>query len=387
LNIVVVRKYFSNPKPGNSSEQGWERIRETFDAVASRVIVGLGVIGTATFMLRNYNPTKDNAVSLVDDIKRQLSPSDIQHSSTNSITLAMLHQKGTYVSRPTLESTITSIVNRQEPNMKYFVVYGPKGVGKSVLINKCVQGKKGVVKVLISSVFEKRGILQVLSTEILGEGAAAVNEMEMVNILDNAKVDGRLPTLIFEIERGQGPEQKACVNNVRSLCKQFAVCSNCIIILSETNAVLVFGQDRDREEIILVPELTRDEALTFVRRRKGIAMDEEEMMRLFQNIGTTAATLENFLDGTMSVDEFIVDNLAAATHDLEKFPFQPILKALKAHPEGVSPAYFKSEKCEGVNMTDEGAVGAVMKAVQSNVVFFDMKKGCISSARMHSRWP
>ena len=41
LNIVVVRKFFSNPNPGDSSEQGWERIRETFDAVAPRVILGL----------------------------------------------------------------------------------------------------------------------------------------------------------------------------------------------------------------------------------------------------------------------------------------------------------------------------------------------------------
>ena len=189
MNIVVVRKFFSNPNPGDSSEQGWERIRETFDAVAPRVILGLGVIGTATVMLRNYNPTKDNALSLVDDIKRQLSPSDIQHSSTTSIKLAMLDKKGTYVSRPTLESTITSIVNRQEPTEKYFVVYGPKGVGKSVLIDKCVQGKKGVVKVLISSVFEKKDILQVLSTKLMGAGAAAINEEEMINALNNAKVE------------------------------------------------------------------------------------------------------------------------------------------------------------------------------------------------------
>jgi hypothetical protein len=59
------------------------------------------------------------------------------------------------------------------------------------------------------------------------------------------------------------------------------VCSNCIIILSETNAVLVFGQDTGREEIILVPELTRVEALEFVRRRNGIAVDEEaQLLRL-----------------------------------------------------------------------------------------------------------
>ena len=79
-------------------------------------------------------------------------------------------------------------------------MYGPKGVGKSVAISKCVDGMEGVVKVIISSGFQKSDILQVLSTELMGKECSAVNEMKMVDVLYNAKVDGRLPTLIFEIE-------------------------------------------------------------------------------------------------------------------------------------------------------------------------------------------
>jgi hypothetical protein len=132
----------------------------------------------------------------------------------------------------------------------------------------------------------------------------------MMDVQYNAKVDGRLPTLVFEVERGEGFEQTACVDNVRSLCKQFAVYSNCIIILSETNAVLVFGQDQDREEIILVPDLTQGDALDVAQARKGADdVNEKEMMRLFDNVGTTAATLEFFLNGAKSVDEFIADML------------------------------------------------------------------------------
>jgi hypothetical protein len=97
-------------------------------------------------------------------------------------------------------------------------------------------------------------------------------------------------------------------------------------------------------------------------------------MRLFDNVGTNAADLESFLNGAMSVDEFITVRIKAAKHDLEKFPFQPILKALKKHPEGVRPGYFKNEEYKGVDMTDEVAVGAVMKASQSNVVYYDMEK-------------
>lgn len=79
-----------------------------------------------------------------------LAPSDIQHSSTTSLKLTMLHQKKTYISRPSLEHKITSIVNKQEPTDMYVVVYGPKGVGKSVLVDKCVHDKKGVVKLCVS---------------------------------------------------------------------------------------------------------------------------------------------------------------------------------------------------------------------------------------------
>lgn len=65
----------------------------------------------------------------------------------------------------------------------------------------------------------------------------------------------------------------------------------------------MFGQDSDREEIILVPELTPDEALEFVRaRRRGIDVNEKDVVRLFGTIGTIAATLESFLNGSMSVD-------------------------------------------------------------------------------------
>ena len=348
---------------------------EWYSEDRKRLVLTLTAILPTVLLGVTYLNIKKNGGEMVKDARRILLPSDIQHSSTTSVEIRNLERSECYIHRPDLERKITSIINRKKSIKQYYVVYGPKGVGKSVLVDKCADGMKGVVKVIISSAFQKRDMLQVLSTELMGAGAPAVNEKEMVDALCNAKVDGRLPTLIFEIEQGQGPQQKACVDGVRSLCKQFAVCSNCIIILEETNAVLVFGQDKDREEIILVPELTQGEALEFIRaRRKGVDVNEKEMRRLFDNIGTTAATLGAFLNGDMSVDEFIADRMATAEQDLVAFPFQPILKALKHHPEGVSPKYFNKEEYEGVDMSNAVAVGAAMKAAQTNVVFYDMKE-------------
>ena len=255
------------------------------------------------------------------------------------------------------------------------MVYGPKGVGKSILVSKCVDGKKGVVKVIISSVFKKSDILQVLSTKLKGEAAPVITEEQMLDVLYKSKIDGRLPTLIFEIERGSSAKQTECINSVRSLCKQFAVCSNCIIILSETNAVLVFGQDKAREQLILVPELTHQEALDFVRARKGVDQNEKDLMRLFDNVGTNAADLEAFLNLGMSVDDFIASWMTTSVSHLVAFPFQSILEGLKKHPEGVSPLYFNKKEYKGVDMSNPVAVGNAMKVAQSYVVFYDMERG------------
>ena len=97
-------------------------------------------------------------------------------------------------------------------------------------------------------------------------------------------------------------------------------------------------------------------------------------MRLFDSIGTNATTLKSFHNGAMSVDEFIANEMEDARGDLLEFPLQPILKALKEHPEGMPPEYFHKAEYEGVDLSSPIAVGAAIKAAQSNVVFYDMKK-------------
>jgi hypothetical protein len=177
--------------------------------------------------------------------------------------------------------------------------------------------------------------------------------------------------LVFEIERGEGAEQTACIRNVRSLSKMFAQVCNCIIILSEANAILVFGRDSAREEYILVPDLSDAEALEYMRARKGGAVDVKEMMRLFDSVGTNAAQLLKFCSRNMSVDEFITEQLGKAEQDLVAFQLKPILKALKEHPEGVSPKYFGNEEYKGIDLSNPVAVGTAMKG--SNAILYDME--------------
>ena len=116
------------------------------------------------------------------------------------------------------------------------------------------------------------------------------------------------------------------------------------------------------------------EALEYIRARNGVdVVDVKEMMHLFDNVGTNAAKLLTFVSRNVRVDEFIDDQLGKARQNLVAFQLQPLLLALKEHPEeGVSPEYFGKEKYEGIDLSNPVEVGAAMK--RSNAVLYDMKK-------------
>jgi GTPase SAR1 family protein len=355
---------------------------KSFFTRANVAYLGVGAVSVAGFVAAacnfDYKSFKSNLFELFRDVKRVVSPDDIKNRSEKSSRLQKLKDANEYVPRPDLEKSITSILNRTKADDTYVVLYGPKGCGKSLLVEKCINNRQGVVSVLVSSVFEKSAILEVLTRKIMGKGAPAATEEELQSALEGAEVNGILATLVFEIERSDNSDQIACVDAVRSLSKQFAQVCNCIIVLSEAKAIIVFGRDLQREKYILVPNLTVDQAKMFIRSRRGVntVVDEEEEKmnkRLFDNVGTNPAMLLSFVNRQgASLDDFIQRQLDFAKKDLLAFPLQPILKALKIHPDGVDPAYFKNEKYEGINMSVPKAVGMAMS---SNAVLYDIEEG------------
>ena len=70
----------------------------------------------------------------------------------------------------------------------------------------------------------------------------------------------------------------------------------------------------------------------------------------------------------LRVEQFVKEKLRIAHMELAAFPLQPILKALKEHPEGVSPDFFYKMKYEGVDLSNAQAVGYAMK--RSNAVVY-----------------
>jgi hypothetical protein len=64
---------------------------------------------------------------------------------------------------------------------------------------------------------------------------------------------------------------------------------------------------------------------------------------------------------------------------LVAFPYKPILKALKEHPEGVSPEFFENMKCEGVDMSNPKAVGISMKTSNAIIYRIECRKYVLMS--------
>ncbi len=192
-----------------------------------------------------------------------------------------------YVERPGLVSLIQRALTTA-PYGGYWVVYGPKGVGKSEAVDHTAINQRGVVKLLVTSANSKDDIIRSLTRKLLGTASADFDVEMLISAIEKCKV---VPTIIFDVELGGAPDQATItLNEVRGLAKQLAMYCRCIIVLSEAYAVLEFGRDKDREKFIYVDEMTVPEAKELVTKLK-VNLTEEEMQYVFSNIGTNAVSL------------------------------------------------------------------------------------------------
>jgi hypothetical protein len=190
-------------------------------------------------------------------------------------------------------------------------------------------------------------------------------------LTDAAEKNGGLPvTVVFEVERGSSsPEVLSLVKHV---AKSFALNANVLIVLSEANAVLGFGDDQ-RQEFIWVNEMSRGEAEEFVKRRVP-SISTEDFDRFADSIGTLPLSLTRLCDALLAgqkVDDFIRSALAYADMGLLAFLHKPILTALKQSPEGVSVELFRGVEHKGVLLCEPKLLAPAMKL--RNTIIFDFE--------------
>jgi len=312
----------------------------------------------------------DQSKPVVRD-KQSLLPSFLEQSVVSTIALDAVVEYKFVSPRLVKEKDISSILERTIADGRYFVVYGAKGAGKSLLVDHATKGHSGIIKEKVTSITTKGDIVKSLANQcgIANEITPVIDDF--VQALAKGASASKLLTVIFEVERGGTPDQAIGIQAVRSLAKEFATVSNCIIILSEANAVLEFGRDNTREKFIFIDGFTEVEARDYLERRR-LSITESEITGVFARIGTSPAMLldmnECVQNEGYTVERFVKEKLRIAHMELAAFPLKPILKALKEHPEGVSPDFFNNVECKGVDLSNPQAVGYAMK--RSNAIVY-----------------
>jgi energy-coupling factor transporter ATP-binding protein EcfA2 len=298
-----------------------------------------------------------------------------------------------YVARANLEGILES-TKYLAPKGSYYVIYGPKGVGKSKLTTHVAKDRPATIKVTVTTASRQQDILSLLSMKLLGKVPPFFDVDNFVRAVDNCK---NTPLIVFDVDTSHTTDLRDLLVAVRDICKLLAHKCVCWIVLSEADAVLTFGKDRQRQKFIYVDEMNKEEARTFVnyqlnrpvnygKNKKNLTAADNEPIEIlsindkdfeyvYNTIGGNPAMLINLalaLKAKTSVQDFVASRVARARQDLVAFAHQPILKALKNKPDGVSPEFFNNQEHKGVDLSVPAHVGLALK--NSNAIVYRMER-------------
>lgn len=282
-------------------------------------------------------------------------------------------QQADYISRPALEGKILAVY--EKVNLKggyYTIVYGVKGAGKSTLVQAVLEDKTGVVVVRVAEGDTREKVIASIyhSCKKIRLDSSSSKEITDAMLAATKERGGRPVTVVFEVESASSSD--VVMNVVKHIAKEFAEAANVLLVLSEANAVLGFGED-PRQKFIFVDEMTREEARQYVEKRNP-KISSDDFNKFADKCGTRPMSLEDFCwavcDG-QTVDEHIGKVLDSARLDLVAFIHTPILAALKKTPGGVRPDIFKGVKDNGALLSSPKDVAPGMKKV--GAIMFDFE--------------
>jgi small-conductance mechanosensitive channel len=134
--------------------------------------------------------------------------------------------------------------------------------------------------------------------------------------------------------------------------------------------------DTHRVKFVFVYEMSVEEAKELLR-NEGAEFTEDELKYIFDNVGTNSAMLQMLVVDVykhkIPLKECVELILSEACKDFQNFKLDPILLALKEHPEGIETKYFKGQEFKGVDLKSSSEV--VKATFGSNAILcrFDTK--------------
>ena len=284
-----------------------------------------------------------------------------------------------YVARPSLEKIILQASEQSLKNKGgvWTIVVGPNGAGKSSAVARVLRGKKGVVALMVSDRDTRESVIlrlvELCGIDVKGGVSIDLGEFGPV-LLKAAEMRKGLPiTIVFEVERTS--TSLDVLPLIKKVAKYFAVFASVIIVLSEANAGLAFGDD-ERHKIVWVDEMSAEEAEKYAKKLHP-AVSDAELKLIFDKVGKLPLKILRSMTALkegISAAEIIEEAVAAADADLVAFPLEPILTALKATPDGVHIRAFDGVKYKGVNLAQPKDVAVAMKMTNCIVYHIPSKQ-------------
>lgn len=214
----------------------------------------------------------------------------------------------------------------------YLVVEGPRGCGKSTLVERAASGRDGVICVTFNgpcNVFETIGArLGVNDLTVRNEHALTDVIMKAVELREPYDPLWR-PTILAEVERGATDEDVSTVARaLKRLCVDCRA-AHVVILLSEANAAFALPSDPYRQRFLWVEDFSEDEAHAYLDARdflmpatdavgeKGRGTSGDRRALLFSQVGTRLAALSAAVSmGPSNLERFITACQLEADKDL-----------------------------------------------------------------------
>jgi hypothetical protein len=159
---------------------------------------------------------------------------------------------------------------------------------------------------------------------------------------------------------------------LRTSAKQLALFANVVVVVSEANAGLTFGDD-PRQEFLWVDEMKQNEAKTLMKKLVANITDEE-FDSISSSLGTLPITIQiaaaQILRGSF-VGDVIEGGLKKATKELNAFELKPILEELIKRPDGIEVDIPEmNREFEGILLSAPKQVAISMKKTNGIVYHF-----------------
>lgn len=209
----------------------------------------------------------------------------------------------------------------------YMVVEGPRGSGKTTLVERAAANRDGVITVTFNG---QGNVFETIAGRLGVDGLCVRDEHSLTEIIMKA-VDLRdphdplwRPTILAEVERGASDGD---VNRVAKALKRLCVdcrAAHVVILLSEANAAFALPADPFRQRFLWVEDFTEAEAQAYLDARGFLvpagpsdSATEAQRRRLFDEVGTRLAALSAAVSGGEErLESFITACQLGAEKDL-----------------------------------------------------------------------